>query len=446
MKIAVVTPYWQESPDVLDRCLMTVRQQTLPATHYLVADGNPRELPAGCTAVHLVLPENVGNYGATPRGLGTQLAFNDGHDVVACLDADNWLEPEHLERAASLLERESLDVVFARRTIVFPDGERLTPPDPHEPSHVDTNCYVISGRAAFLAAAWAMLPREFGSGEDRVILQVIRHLQLRTAWLDSRTVWYETNNQNHYTLAGKQPVQPVRQLARRVSSHFDPERYFHHTGIKLPFARAPMAEVVTERPPNQWRVAVITPYRGESREALLRCAASVAIQGGEVVHYVVSDAETPCPADIPKVRHFILPGARDDYGNTARGLGAILAFQLGFDAVAFLDATAWYKPDHLPRVLHALTTTRAALAVCIPPEGVGKTSSYLASAILISRKASYLGAMWAQLPELPTEERNAHRFMQIAASRRVPTAHITTGSIGTDYAHAQPAATYPESH
>ena len=141
-RIAVVTPCWRIAPGKLVRCIATVRGQTLAATHYLVADGEAVALPEGPDLVHLVLPRNLGNKGAAPRGIGAQLAFNDGFDVVVFLDADNWFDPDHLAQALALLERDRLDVVFAGRRIVFPDGELLAAPDPHDASgaHVDTNC------------------------------------------------------------------------------------------------------------------------------------------------------------------------------------------------------------------------------------------------------------------------------------------------------------------
>ena len=103
-------------------------------------------------------------------------------------------------------------VLVAWQRIVFPDGELLGVADPHDASgeHVDTNCYVISRRAAFLAGVWGMFPTAFGSGEDRPPLQVIRQRGLKTGRLAQPTVWYESQWPVHYALAGKRPQQPVQ--------------------------------------------------------------------------------------------------------------------------------------------------------------------------------------------------------------------------------------------
>ena len=423
VKVAVVSPYFHESADILQRCVSTVNQQTLPATHYLVADGFPQALPAAFSGVHLVLPLNAGNYGATPRGLGAQLAFNDGCDAVAFLDADNWFDPVHLEQAVGLLEREQLDVVFARRRIVFPDGDVLGVADPKDAAHVDTNCYVVSKRAAFLAATWAMYPREFGSGEDRLVFAAIREARLRTAWLDAPTVWYESHWLHHYTLAGKQPVASTRSPSRRATTHFDPERYFQQTGIKLPFARAPDAEPVTRRPLANWQVAVVTASGAEPASVLDRCIASVASQGVAITHLLVGDDASILPDPRAGLIPFRLPGARKDSSNTARGLGAMYAFQLGFDAVAFLDGDAIFGPGQLQQLLSPLAQHHAGMAVSLPMDPQREPG---ACRIVLARRAAYLAGAWARLPS-PARGRDGNLpFLQFAAERNVPTVWLNT--------------------
>jgi len=42
MRVAVVTPYYKEPEAWLARCLTSVREQTYPVTHLVVADGHPQ--------------------------------------------------------------------------------------------------------------------------------------------------------------------------------------------------------------------------------------------------------------------------------------------------------------------------------------------------------------------------------------------------------------------
>jgi len=39
----VITPYYKEDPALLRRCMDSVRAQTVPAEHFLVADGHPQD-------------------------------------------------------------------------------------------------------------------------------------------------------------------------------------------------------------------------------------------------------------------------------------------------------------------------------------------------------------------------------------------------------------------
>jgi len=232
-RVAVVTPYYKIEPEKLERCCASVKAQTYACDHFLVADGAPQELPKGFDITHLVLPKNVGNCGSTPRGFGAQYATALGYDAIAFLDADNWYEPNHIELAVKTLEKDQLDCVFTRRNIIFPDGEVLLKDDPQDTKqgHVDTNCYVISKRAAFLFAYWSMYPKEFGAGEDRFIKKIIDFLKLKTRLIPEKTVWYETNWANHYRMAKKTPISPVRKPEKFIWHHWDEDLFFQRTGL-----------------------------------------------------------------------------------------------------------------------------------------------------------------------------------------------------------------------
>lgn len=235
LKVAVITPYFRSDVTKLMRCCESVAKQTYACDHILVADGEVQDVFADYKVTHMQLPHNVGNSGATPRGLGGQYAFVQGYDVVAFLDADNWYELEHIEKAVQIFQKTECDVVFASRHVVFPDGEVLQTPDPQDEKdlHVDTNCYVFSKRVAYLMAVWAMWPKEFGVGEDRVMRMVIRRKQIKAMRMLTKTVWYETNWAIHYSLAKKKPVSPLRQPGKTVRETWSPALFFEKTGIEI---------------------------------------------------------------------------------------------------------------------------------------------------------------------------------------------------------------------
>jgi hypothetical protein len=444
LRIAVVTPYWRPPPGRLERCIESVQAQTVPVTHFLVADGEAVDLPQAPGRVHVVLPVNVNSLGATPRGIGAQIAFNQGFDLVAMLDADNWFAPDHLEQVAERFAQGDLDLVYARRRIVFPDGDVLTTPDPEDISglHVDTNCQILSRRVAFLAGVWGMYPPQFGSGEDRLPPAVVRQMNLRADWLPEPTVWYESNWLTHYRLAGKQAVTPARNRPRSVTTHFDPVLYRENTGIQLAIRASAQAQVSPRRDPAQWRIAVVTPLGAETVEQRQACVDSVRTQGALVTHFVVSDDRHRVRGLDQDIRHLALPGSFHDQGNTARGLGAMLAFQLGFDAVAFLDADATYGPGHVDalRADQAVATADLVWCRCRFIAAMSDSSPYPTSTLedgimrptstlLITRRAAFLGIRWAQLSGLGEAGRVVAIFRGLARMQGLNAVRTLAGDV-----------------
>lgn len=103
-------------------------------------------------------------------------------------------------------------------------------------------------------------------------------------------------------------------------------------------------------------VAVVTPYYMEEYTVLRRCLNSVRDQrlsGNTIVdHIVVGDGVDRLEADSDiGLRHLRLDQAHGDYGNVARGVGALLAAGEGYDAICFLDADNWYEPNHVEECL-----------------------------------------------------------------------------------------------
>jgi hypothetical protein len=107
------------------------------------------------------------------------------------------------------------------------------------------------------------------------------------------------------------------------------------------------------------RVAVITPYYRERPEFLRQCHDSVAAQSHPCLHVMVADGHPLAELDDWDIDHVKLPRCHADIGSTPRLIGSFHAIGLGVDAVAFLDADNWYRPDHVARVLEVQRATGA---------------------------------------------------------------------------------------
>jgi len=205
LRVAVVTPYYRESPEVLWHCHHSVQSQTHPCTHFLVADGHPAAAVAGWPAEHIVLSKPHADNGNTPRAIGSLSAMNLGYDAIAYLDADNWYYPGHIESMVGLHRATGAPVCTASRTIHRLDGTLLyadvTENDGKQ--FADTSCMFLTREAYPLLPLWAMMPTQLGPICDRVMWLAIQTRHIPTAHNSQPTIAFRTQYKAHYRIAGE---------------------------------------------------------------------------------------------------------------------------------------------------------------------------------------------------------------------------------------------------
>ena len=203
MSVAVITPYYKESPDVLRRCRESVAAQTVRCQHYMIADGYPQDWVDNENSVsHLRFANAHADYGNTARGIGALLAASEGAEQVCFLDADNTIDADHVETCLDTVQKNPYcKFVIARRRLVFPDG---TPVDiPEETGHVDTSCFFMLRGTFHLFSHFILQPKQMSSLGDRLFLDVLRYNKLNSAVCEKATVTYTTNYLSHYDFVGK---------------------------------------------------------------------------------------------------------------------------------------------------------------------------------------------------------------------------------------------------
>jgi glycosyltransferase involved in cell wall biosynthesis len=208
MRVAVVTPYYKEPLDVLERCHESVKRQTHPCAHFMVADGHPQQEVSEWQGVnHFVLPFSHGDFGNTPRACGGMSAFNQGFDAVAYLDADNWYREEHVESLVAAATQHQASVAFSYRQIVLSTGEPCPFVDQGEldGSRIDTSCYFFTKEAAFLAPVWAMMDPRFAPMCDLFMRRVVGQRVPRVVGTGRHTVVYVSHWRLHFEQMGKEP-------------------------------------------------------------------------------------------------------------------------------------------------------------------------------------------------------------------------------------------------
>ncbi len=208
IRCAVVTPYFLEDRGTLERCIESVKRQTIATDHIVVADGHPQDWIDGASVRHIRLDRGHNNFGNTPRSVGAMIAVGSGYDSIALLDADNWIDPVHCEYCMSLAmprNETRYDFVIARRRFMRPDLSELPVPEEPLSQLVDTNCYFYLRRAFYTLPVWGLMPNELGVVCDRLVWHYMKSQALRAVRAERPTVNYLTLHADHYHMIGETP-------------------------------------------------------------------------------------------------------------------------------------------------------------------------------------------------------------------------------------------------
>jgi hypothetical protein len=203
---AIITPYYKEKRDVLERCVESVRHQTVASDHFMVSDGFPQDWLDGANVRHICLGKAHNDVGNTPRALGALLAVSEGYDAIGLLDADNWLDAGHVEecyRAADSALETPVDLVIARRRILLPDGRLTNMSD--EANHVDTSCFWFLLGSFHLLHYWGIMPQRMAPFGDRIFYRMIKEKSLTIRRAKEITVNYTSRYEPAYLSVGIKP-------------------------------------------------------------------------------------------------------------------------------------------------------------------------------------------------------------------------------------------------
>jgi glycosyltransferase involved in cell wall biosynthesis len=214
-KIAVITPYYKESLEILDQCHQSVlsQQVNVNVDHFFIADGFPNQALDNWNIKHIVLPNAHDDNGNTPRGIGSMLADAEGYDFIAYLDADNWFHPNHLSSLLGLWEKTRAEICCSFRTLHQLDGtelEGLQEADELSLKHVDTSCYLLHRNAFDSLTIWLKMPKILSPVCDRIFLAGLRHERYRFAFSKEKSVAFRSQYLPHYTAKNIPPPENAK--------------------------------------------------------------------------------------------------------------------------------------------------------------------------------------------------------------------------------------------
>ena len=198
-RVAVITPYYKEPLAQLRQCHDSVRAQSEPCLHVLVADGQRRRRINHWQAEHVRLPRSHGDIGSTPRLIGSYHAIGLGVDAVAFLDADNWYRSDHIANLLAEMDQRQADFVSSSRKLCRLDGTVMGPCPLTDPERfIDTNA-MLFGRGAFpLLHQWVLMPSYGHLIGDRIMLHHLKHEGIRRQHLNEHSVFYRCAKEGLY--------------------------------------------------------------------------------------------------------------------------------------------------------------------------------------------------------------------------------------------------------
>jgi hypothetical protein len=209
--VAVLTAYYREPLEILERCHRSVRAQTVQCQHILVADGHARHELDAWGVRHIRLAGSSADFGDTPRRVAGEAALESGFDAVVYLDADNWLRPRHVESLFACHLARAAALCHSARTFHRIGGEMLPLLlTSDNVGHVDTSCLFVARAAFELLPLWGTWPHELSRIDDRMFLQAALARGWSPAFTGALTTCYEASRVSHYRAVGEAPPADAR--------------------------------------------------------------------------------------------------------------------------------------------------------------------------------------------------------------------------------------------
>ena len=198
-RYAIITPYYKEEKPFLEKCIESVKNQTKPTDHFLISEGFLQDWIDKAGVRHIKLDQAHSDYGNTPRGIGSLLAVSEGYDGIGFLDADNWLEPNHIETCVEA--QDGHDCVTVKKILRLYDEEKIVMAQ--ENNFFDTNVVFFFRSSFEYLPKWALIPKSISGVGDRVFSGMLKISDLSIKELEDYTVNYRIMDKSLYDNIGK---------------------------------------------------------------------------------------------------------------------------------------------------------------------------------------------------------------------------------------------------
>ena len=173
--INVITPCFNEDLNIILRNLKSINEQTISNLEYkqlVIFDGIKRNDVINNdnlkfnNLLFFTLRNNHNDYGDYARKIGTKISLKNKVSAITYLDADNYVDNNHLEEILSCYNETKKDIIISKRRLIDRFNQK------HEDIEVnffDTNSITFFNDAIKIGLLWANYPLQLSLIGDRII-------------------------------------------------------------------------------------------------------------------------------------------------------------------------------------------------------------------------------------------------------------------------------------
>ncbi len=176
--LLIITPAYLESEKTLERNIVSVQQQSLKQKYcqYIIFDGVNvnkflKEKYSGIKNLFFFrVKRNHDDYGDYIRKLGTKIALRKGFNAITFLDADNYLDKNHLKQISTVHKSKKRNIIISKRRFIDTTGKEI---NASSNNFYDTNTMTFFNEHIKIGLLWAKYPKELSLIGDRIISHYI---------------------------------------------------------------------------------------------------------------------------------------------------------------------------------------------------------------------------------------------------------------------------------
>ena len=198
--IYFITPCYKENDNIILKNIRSIQKQRCNQKIFqkCIFDG----VPIRSTILSKIVEfENVSlyktkknhaDYGDYVRRLGTKVSMMNKASCIGYLDADNTIEPNHVEEVLKTHENTKKNIVISRRNIISSENKLLE--ENNKQGFFDTNTITFFNDLIKIGLLWGRYPNQLSLIGDRIISKYIKKYHFNDiAFTNQKTVNYSSS-------------------------------------------------------------------------------------------------------------------------------------------------------------------------------------------------------------------------------------------------------------